>query len=310
MKKIIAALLAVIMLLTLVGCKKDEQPTAPVAPDNAPVSAQLHTAVTSELTDRKFATVYTFGTDEYESYMFWNDVPMTNVGLIGLEYDADYNNIIGYELLCKWDSVASGDALQLNIMIPEGMPNSAFSFTTQGNSCTYILGYNGRDGGISLMPCDYLDPTALPANTSAPTTGLPLPQQTHPVTTTAADNQGIMFTIYLIDDNAENILCREMTIESRSAWHAWAALKQLNPCIPIKASLKSFTINGKVGTLDLSKDILSANVGSSVEVLMLQSIANTYIENYGIEELYITIDGGVYESGHLILDYPLTYEEV
>lgn len=55
--------------------------------------------------------------------------------------------------------------------------------------------------------------------------------------------------------------------------------------------------------IDLSKDFITEmNAGSSFEALILQSLTNTLGNYYGVQEVYITIDGGPYESGHIIIE--------
>lgn len=54
--------------------------------------------------------------------------------------------------------------------------------------------------------------------------------------------------------------------------------------------------------LDLSSDFLTEmNAGAELETMMLQSIANTFGNYYGVERVLLTIDNQRYESGHLAL---------
>ena len=54
--------------------------------------------------------------------------------------------------------------------------------------------------------------------------------------------------------------------------------------------------------VDLSEDFIrEMNAGASFEALILQSLTNTLGNYYGVGEVYITIDGGPYESGHIII---------
>lgn len=54
--------------------------------------------------------------------------------------------------------------------------------------------------------------------------------------------------------------------------------------------------------LDLSRDFLTEmNAGAELEAMMLQSIANTFGNYYGVERVLLTIDNQLYESGHLAL---------
>lgn len=55
--------------------------------------------------------------------------------------------------------------------------------------------------------------------------------------------------------------------------------------------------------IDLSKDFVDEmNAGSGFENLILQSVANTLGSYYGVENTYLTIDGNLYESGHISLE--------
>lgn len=55
--------------------------------------------------------------------------------------------------------------------------------------------------------------------------------------------------------------------------------------------------------IDLTKDFVKEmNAGAGFEALILQSLTNTLGQYYGVKDVYITIDGGPYESGHIIIE--------
>lgn len=55
--------------------------------------------------------------------------------------------------------------------------------------------------------------------------------------------------------------------------------------------------------IDLSEDFIrDMDAGASFEGMILQSLTNTLGNYYGVQEVYITIDGGPYESGHIIIN--------
>lgn len=55
--------------------------------------------------------------------------------------------------------------------------------------------------------------------------------------------------------------------------------------------------------IDLTKEFLSEmNAGAGYEALILQSLANTIGDYYGVSKVMLTIDGKTYESGHILLD--------
>lgn len=55
--------------------------------------------------------------------------------------------------------------------------------------------------------------------------------------------------------------------------------------------------------LDLTKEFLQEmNAGAGYEGLILQSLANTIGDYYGVDKVMLTIDGKTYESGHIVLE--------
>lgn len=71
-------------------------------------------------------------------------------------------------------------------------------------------------------------------------------------------------------------------------------------------------ISEGVYNLDLSKEFYSLSFGTSAEGLILDSIGNSFIENFSIKKLKLTVEGTNYESGHILMednDY-LTFVEL
>jgi hypothetical protein len=63
--------------------------------------------------------------------------------------------------------------------------------------------------------------------------------------------------------------------------------------------------------VDLSKEFVTEmNAGAGFESLILKSIANTLGTYYGVQNIFLTIDGKPYESGHILLEEgePLTVD--
>ncbi len=55
--------------------------------------------------------------------------------------------------------------------------------------------------------------------------------------------------------------------------------------------------------IDLSKNFIDEmNAGAGYEVLILQSLVNTFGDYYGANRVMMTIEGDPYESGHILLD--------
>lgn len=70
-----------------------------------------------------------------------------------------------------------------------------------------------------------------------------------------------------------------------------------------------FDEQGNSVHIDLSKEFVTEmNAGSGFEAMILQCLTNTLGDYYQVEEVYITIDGGPYESGHIIIEEGEAYK--
>lgn len=67
--------------------------------------------------------------------------------------------------------------------------------------------------------------------------------------------------------------------------------------------IKSLYLNkDNIVYIDLTKELVSEmNAGSGYESMILQSITNTIGSYYGVDKVYITIEGNPYSSGHFVM---------
>lgn len=165
MKRIISIFLTVSVVCMICGCDNfggvysSESAGENVVSSEQPVSSAeeilkdpvVKTAVTSEADLEQFNKIYKYGDDEFESYIFWAECDMTDVALSVINYNED-GGFTGFsEPVYSEKHIKKGEALRLDIMIPEGMPTSYLSYKAGDREYGFVLGYNGRDGGISLM---------------------------------------------------------------------------------------------------------------------------------------------------------------
>ncbi|MBC8062744.1 MAG: GerMN domain-containing protein [Clostridiaceae bacterium] len=77
----------------------------------------------------------------------------------------------------------------------------------------------------------------------------------------------------------------------------------LGKVLGTNVKIKSLYLNkDKVVYVDFTKELVSEmNAGSSYESMILQSITNTLGTYYGVEKVYITIEGNPYTSGHIVM---------
>jgi hypothetical protein len=82
------------------------------------------------------------------------------------------------------------------------------------------------------------------------------------------------------------------------------------PLISTNTRINSLYLSkDNIVNVDFSKELITEmNAGAGYEVLILQSITNTLGDYYGAKEVYITIDGNPYESGHILMKKGETFK--
>lgn len=116
----------------------------------------------------------------------------------------------------------------------------------------------------------------------------------------------IIATIYTSDIESENLIDKKVTLKELTAEAIFEELKNCD-VITKNTKLNEFKTsknskNECIGVINFSKEFYDFNLGSSFEVMMLDSIAKTYIENFNLDKLKILIDGEEYESGHILFE--------
>ena len=116
--------------------------------------------------------------------------------------------------------------------------------------------------------------------------------------------------VYTGNGNADGFLVEIEKVKKVTGKAVYEALKNQD-IIPKNVEYQSFHVtedNGKrVLTLDLSKEFQEdlMQMGSTGETLTMQAIANTYLVAYHGDQISITVDGNMIETGHMIYEDPM-----
>ena len=109
--------------------------------------------------------------------------------------------------------------------------------------------------------------------------------------------------VYNYDLENEKLIENEVKAKKEDPKVVFEELKNLG-VIPKDAKLNSFNVtvaNGtKTGLLDVNSAFINNNLGSGAESLMLDAVAQTFIENFDVDQIQLTVDGKDYESGHIV----------
>ena len=116
--------------------------------------------------------------------------------------------------------------------------------------------------------------------------------------------------IYLPDENAESFLRIHHSISELDASLIVAILVHenvLNESIVLYSAEKT----DNQLNLDFNQAFLDQlrTYGTAGERMMIGCVVNTFLNAYDVETVYITVNGEIMESGHVIYDFPMGYFE-
>jgi hypothetical protein len=120
--------------------------------------------------------------------------------------------------------------------------------------------------------------------------------------------QDMPVTLYLPNENADGFVTEEAMTDG-SAQHIISLLVE-HHALPDGCALLAFSAEGTSGTADLNAAYGQAiNQGTTGEYLAFGAVVNTLLVFFDLDELTITIEGEIPETGHEIYDRPLHFHE-
>ena len=153
-------------------------------------------------------------------------------------------------------------------------------------------------------------PTELRADTPWEQTQAPTSLPTVSTETAADPTQAQLSTFFLYspDENADGFLTTPITVQQPDARQILTLLMDAN-VLNRDIQLNTAEITEDQINLDFSiafRDQL-VTYGTAGERMMMGSVVNTYISAFRVQSVYITVEGEVLESGHVIYDFPMGF---
>lgn len=169
---------------------------------------------------------------------------------------------------------------------------------------------------ISLLLCCLLltGCTAAPAETTAPPETTISPENTATLETaeptTATTEVSLPLNIFVPDENAENFNTIPTTIDALDADLILEMLIE-NSMLNEGIALNSVELVNTQLNLDFNQAFLDQllTYGTAGERMMIGCVVNTYLSAYDAETVYITVNGEIMESGHVVYDFPMEFIE-
>ena len=150
----------------------------------------------------------------------------------------------------------------------------------------------------------------LPAESNTPANNDQAPE----ATTEDTPENTIQYIVYSPNENADGFYVN--VVEGNIVEGSEYELTLLEAMIEMDVLTEDVQINSIVRVeSDLTVDFnqafreLVCTMGTSGERMIVGSVVNTLIANYEVETVSITVDGEIWESGHVIYDFPMCFFE-
>lgn len=152
---------------------------------------------------------------------------------------------------------------------------------------------------------------AVPSETTAPQGTIPVIET---VETPSVDGLELMpeimrFAVYIPNENFDGFIATEVEGEALALSDELVKAGVLTEDVQINF-IKWDSDNTTV-TVDLNsafRDLLSRQ-GTTGEYMIMGCVVNTFLSAYDVEQIRITVDGEILETGHVIYDYPMGFFE-
>ncbi len=150
--------------------------------------------------------------------------------------------------------------------------------------------------------------TACGQQENAPTDKSTEPSVTDTSTQALTEANLQSFILYRGDENAENFLSQEVQVpeinETVITEHLISA-----GVLPEGTAVDQFELEGTQLNIDLNDTFLDHlyTMGTAGERILVGSVVNTFLSAYDAETVFLTVNGEIIESGHVIYDFPLEF---
>ena len=154
-------------------------------------------------------------------------------------------------------------------------------------------------------------PTQAPISATQPPSEAPTQNVTVPPTTEIPTTiPPVSIGIYIPNDNADAWNITTVDMAEPSPELIVACLID-NGVLNREIALNTFELVDNQIRLDFNEAFLDQlrTYGTAGERMMIGSVVNTFLSAYNAETVSITVDGEIMESGHVIYDFPLSFQE-
>ena len=172
-------------------------------------------------------------------------------------------------------------------------------------SCILLAGC----AGYPIAPAN-LASTPAQAQTESPTQST-AESNIKPEATQGRPEALLTYTLYLPNENADGFVTRTVQTPSITAESVLAELQKGGALPADGIIINAFGAEDDQLHIDFNAAFADAvnAMGTSGEYMIIGSLVNTYLNAFQAQSLFLTVEGEILESGHVIYDFPLTFHE-
>lgn len=157
---------------------------------------------------------------------------------------------------------------------------------------------------LLVCGCTAADPVPTQTSPTAP------PPEITPVITEApvTEPPGLVFTLYRGNENADGFVSEEVTVTEITYETVLEKLIDAS-VMPDTVTINSFSAEGNQLNIDFNQSFYDylCTMGTSGELILIGSVVNTFLSAFQADSVFLTSDGEIMESGHVIYDFPIEY---
>ena len=161
---------------------------------------------------------------------------------------------------------------------------------------------------LILFGCGISEPSPTdPSVQSAPTqTPTQIPEDTTEPSATEAPM--LVFTLCHGDENADGFIFEEVYVSEITFQTVLDKVIEAD-VLPGLVVINSFSAEGAQLNIDFNSAFYDylCTMGTSGERMLIGGVVNTFLNAFQAEAVYLTVDGEIIESGHVIYDFPLEF---
>jgi len=118
----------------------------------------------------------------------------------------------------------------------------------------------------------------------------------------------LTFTLYFGNENADGFLTTQVEVTEINESVVLEKMKEAG-VLPENVEIITIASDGSQLKIDVNRAFYDhlRTMATSGEMILMGSVVNTFLNAYQAESVFLTCEGEIMESGHMVYDFPMEY---